>query len=87
VFKTWKCVRISSYSSLIITGRQGKEEVTREERNRIQKGTEDDERRTALQNENRTKNFVFWDVTPYGSCENRRFGGTYRILHQGDKNG
>jgi hypothetical protein len=19
---------------------------------------------------------VFWDVTPYGSCKNRRFGGT-----------
>jgi hypothetical protein len=22
------------------------------------------------------KNGVFWDVTPYGSCNNRRFGGT-----------
>jgi hypothetical protein len=22
------------------------------------------------------KNRVFWDVTPCGSCENRRFGGT-----------
>jgi hypothetical protein len=22
------------------------------------------------------KNAVFWDVTPYGSCKNRRFGGT-----------
>jgi membrane carboxypeptidase/penicillin-binding protein len=22
------------------------------------------------------KNAVFWDVTPCGSCENRRFGGT-----------
>jgi hypothetical protein len=32
------------------------------------------------------KNGVFWDVTPYGSCKNRRFGGTYRFLHQGDKN-
>jgi hypothetical protein len=29
------------------------------------------------------KNAVFWDVTP---CENRRFGGTYRLHHQGDKN-
>jgi hypothetical protein len=29
-------------------------------------------------------NGVFWDVTPCGSCKNRRFGGTYR-LHQGDK--
>jgi hypothetical protein len=24
-----------------------------------------------------TKNGVFWDVTPCGSCKNRRFGGTY----------
>jgi hypothetical protein len=32
------------------------------------------------------KNSVFWDVTPCGSCKNRRFGGTYRLLHQGDKN-
>jgi hypothetical protein len=22
------------------------------------------------------KNDVFWDVTPCGSCKNRRFGGT-----------
>jgi hypothetical protein len=33
-----------------------------------------------------TKNGVFWDVTPCGSCKNRRFGGTWRLLHQGDKN-
>jgi hypothetical protein len=32
------------------------------------------------------KNRVFWDVTPCGSCKNRRFGGIYRLLHQGDKN-
>jgi hypothetical protein len=32
------------------------------------------------------KNCVFWDVTPYGSCKNRRCGGTSRLLHQGDKN-
>jgi hypothetical protein len=25
------------------------------------------------------KNFVFWDVTLCGSCEKRRFGGTYRL--------
>jgi hypothetical protein len=31
------------------------------------------------------KNGVFWDVTPWGSCKNRRFGGTWRLLHQGDK--
>jgi hypothetical protein len=31
------------------------------------------------------KNAVFWDVTPCGSFKNRRFGGTYRLLHQGDK--
>jgi hypothetical protein len=32
------------------------------------------------------KNCVFWDVTPCGACKNRRFGGTKRLLHQGDKN-
>jgi hypothetical protein len=32
------------------------------------------------------KNGVFWDVTPCGSYKNRRFGGTWRLLHQGDKN-
>jgi hypothetical protein len=32
------------------------------------------------------KNCVFWDVTPCGSCKNLRFGGTWRLLHQGDKN-
>jgi hypothetical protein len=29
------------------------------------------------------KNGVFWDVTLCGSCENLRFGGTQRLLHQG----
>jgi hypothetical protein len=29
------------------------------------------------------KNAVFCDVTPYGSCKNRRFGGTYRLHYQG----
>jgi hypothetical protein len=33
------------------------------------------------------KNGVFWAVTPCGSCKNRRFGGTWRLLHQGDKIG
>jgi hypothetical protein len=32
------------------------------------------------------QNCVFWVVTPCGSCKNRRFGGTWRLLHQGDKN-
>jgi hypothetical protein len=32
------------------------------------------------------KNGVFWDVRPCGSCKIRRFGGTYRLHHQGDKN-
>jgi hypothetical protein len=32
------------------------------------------------------KNGVFWDVTPRASCKNRRFGGTWRLHHQGDKN-
>jgi tRNA G26 N,N-dimethylase Trm1 len=31
------------------------------------------------------KNGVFLDVTPCGSCKNERFGGTYRLLHQGNK--
>jgi hypothetical protein len=31
------------------------------------------------------KNGVFWVVTPCGSCKNRRFGGTLRLLHQSDK--
>jgi hypothetical protein len=31
-------------------------------------------------------NAVFWNVTPCGSCKNRRFGGTWRLHHQGDKN-
>jgi hypothetical protein len=26
------------------------------------------------------KNGVVWDVTPCGSCKNRSFGGTYRLL-------
>jgi hypothetical protein len=30
------------------------------------------------------KNGVFWVVTPCGSCKNRRFGGTWHLLHQGD---
>jgi hypothetical protein len=35
---------------------------------------------------NAEKNGVFWVITPCGSCKNRRFGGTWRLLHQGDKN-
>jgi hypothetical protein len=31
------------------------------------------------------KSGVFWDVAPCGSCKNRRFGGTWLLLHQGDK--
>jgi hypothetical protein len=37
-------------------------------------------------NKTNQKNGVFWDVTPCGSCKNQRFGGTQRLLHQGDKN-
>jgi hypothetical protein len=33
------------------------------------------------------KNGVFWVVTPCGSCKNRRFEGTWRLLHQGEKIG
>jgi hypothetical protein len=32
------------------------------------------------------KNADFWDVTPCGSCKNRRFGGTYRLHHEGERN-
>jgi hypothetical protein len=32
------------------------------------------------------KNVVFWDVAPCGSCNNRRFGGTWPLQHQGDNN-
>jgi hypothetical protein len=32
------------------------------------------------------KNALFWDVKPCGSCRNRRFGGTYRLHHQDEKN-
>jgi hypothetical protein len=32
------------------------------------------------------KNGVFLDVTPCGSCKNRRLGGSQRLLHQGVKN-
>jgi hypothetical protein len=33
-----------------------------------------------------SKNGVVWDVTPCGSCKNRRFRGTWGLLHQSDKN-
>jgi hypothetical protein len=32
------------------------------------------------------KNAVFWNVTPCGSCSNRRFEGTYRHHHHGCQN-
>jgi hypothetical protein len=32
------------------------------------------------------KNGVFWDVMTCGSCKNRRFGVTWSLLHQVDKN-
>jgi hypothetical protein len=32
------------------------------------------------------KNGVFWDITPCGSCKNQRFGGTWRLHNQYDKN-
>jgi hypothetical protein len=32
------------------------------------------------------KNTVLWDVMPCGLCKNRRFGGNYRLHHQGEKN-
>jgi hypothetical protein len=33
-----------------------------------------------------TRNAVFWDVTPCGSCKNRRFVGTCRFHHPGRRN-
>jgi hypothetical protein len=32
------------------------------------------------------KNAVFWDVTPCGSCNNLRFGGTFHLHHDSGKN-
>jgi hypothetical protein len=32
------------------------------------------------------KNSVLRVVTPFDCCKNRRFRGTYRLHHQGDKN-
>jgi hypothetical protein len=29
---------------------------------------------------------VIWDVKPRGSCNNRRFGGAYRLCLQGENN-
>jgi hypothetical protein len=34
----------------------------------------------------KVKNAVFWDMTPCGSCKNRRFGGIYFHYHKGKKN-
>jgi hypothetical protein len=32
------------------------------------------------------KNTVLWNVMPCRSCKNRRFGGKYRLHHQGEEN-
>jgi hypothetical protein len=32
------------------------------------------------------KDAVFCDMTPFVSCKSRRFGGTYPLLHLGEKN-
>jgi hypothetical protein len=32
------------------------------------------------------ENAVVWDVTSCGCCKNQRFGGAYRVQHQGEKN-
>jgi hypothetical protein len=31
-------------------------------------------------------NAASWNVTPFGSCKNGRFGGTYRLHRQGENN-
>jgi hypothetical protein len=36
-----------------------------------------------LENQNKSRNAVFWDVTPCGSCKDRRLGGTYRLPSSG----
>jgi hypothetical protein len=33
-----------------------------------------------------TKNAVFWNITACCSCKDRRFGRTYRLHHQEEKN-
>jgi hypothetical protein len=40
----------------------------------------------AIKEGTRLKNAIFWDVTPCGSCESRRFGGTYRPNYEAEKN-
>jgi hypothetical protein len=30
--------------------------------------------------------YLFWDMTPCGPYKNQRFGGTYRLQHQAEKN-
>jgi hypothetical protein len=42
--------------------------------------------RRTLQRNALVNNGVFWVIAPCGSCKNRRFGGIWRLLHQGDKN-
>jgi hypothetical protein len=32
------------------------------------------------------KNAVFWGVTQFGDCKNKRFVGKYRLRHQVEKN-
>jgi hypothetical protein len=39
-----------------------------------------------LESSHHCKNLVFWDVTPCGSCKNRRFSKAYRLLLQGENN-
>jgi hypothetical protein len=41
---------------------------------------------SCTQTHSNMKNGVFCDVTPCGSCKNRRSGGPYRLHHEGDKN-
>jgi hypothetical protein len=50
------------------------------------KASQEELQATVSANQKQMKNGVFWVVTPCGSCKNRRFGGTWRLLHQGDKN-
>jgi hypothetical protein len=39
-----------------------------------------------LMQQNSLRNALFLDATLCDSCKNQRFGGTYCLHHQGDKN-
>jgi hypothetical protein len=52
----------------------------------IRRKTNGDVTGSGSHSERAMKNAGFWDVVPCGSCESRRFGGTFRLHHQGETN-